>query len=124
MGLLAVEDDHLLNNTLCYNPSAADYNVDAAMTKAAVAFFSVTSITIGGALSIIIGIIGIAKFVNFVLTSIITRKKEFAMLQSIDMTGKQLSVCSSLRICITRWGLSSRLLSWGCFFCDDRSRNF
>ena len=47
-------------------------------------------ITIGGALSIIIGIIGIANFVNSVLTSVITRKKEFAMLQSIDMTGKQL----------------------------------
>ena len=47
-------------------------------------------ITIGGALSIIIGIIGIANFVNSVLTSIITRKKEFAMLQSIGMTGRQL----------------------------------
>ena len=47
-------------------------------------------ITIGGTLSIIIGIIGIANFVNSVLTSVITRKKEFAMLQSIGMTGKQL----------------------------------
>ena len=47
-------------------------------------------ITIGGALSIIIGIIGIANFVNSVLTSVITRKKEFAMLQSIGMTGKPL----------------------------------
>ena len=47
-------------------------------------------ITIGGALSIIIGIIGIANFVNSILTSVITRKKEFAMLQSIGMTGKQL----------------------------------
>ena len=47
-------------------------------------------ITIGGALSVIIGIIGIANFVNSVLTSVITRKKEFAMLQSIGMTGKQL----------------------------------
>lgn len=55
-------------------------------------FDSLTSliITIGGALSIIIGIIGIANFVNSVLTSVITRKKEFAMLQSIGMTGKQL----------------------------------
>ena len=33
MRLLVVEDDHLLNNTLCYNLSAAGYNVDAAMTK-------------------------------------------------------------------------------------------
>ena len=47
-------------------------------------------ITIGGALSIIIGLIGITNFVNSVLTSIITRRKELAMLQSIGMTGKQL----------------------------------
>ena len=33
MRLLVVEDDHLLNNTLCYNLSAAGYTVDAAMSK-------------------------------------------------------------------------------------------
>ncbi len=47
-------------------------------------------VTIGGTLSIVIGFIGIVNFVNSVLTSIITRRKEFAMLQSIGMTGKQL----------------------------------
>lgn len=55
-------------------------------------FHDLTSmiITIGGALSVIIGLIGITNFINSMLTSIITRKKEFAMLQSIGMTGKQL----------------------------------
>lgn len=55
-------------------------------------FHDLTSliVTIGGALSIIVGIIGIANFINSVLTSIITRRKEFAMLQSIGMTGRQL----------------------------------
>ena len=33
MKLLVVEDDCLLNHTLCYNLSAAGYAVDAAMTK-------------------------------------------------------------------------------------------
>lgn len=33
MKILVVEDDRLLNNTLCYNLSVAGYNVDAAMTK-------------------------------------------------------------------------------------------
>lgn len=33
MKLLVVEDDRLLNNTLCYNLSTAGYTVDAAMTK-------------------------------------------------------------------------------------------
>lgn len=55
-------------------------------------FHDLTSliVTIGGALSVIIGFIGIANFVNSVLTSIVTRRREFAMLQSIGMTGKQL----------------------------------
>ena len=35
MKLLVVEDDRLLNNTLCYNLSAAGYTVDAAMSKTA-----------------------------------------------------------------------------------------
>jgi len=49
-----------------------------------------TIIVIGGALSFIIGLIGILNFVNAILTSILTRRKEFAMLQSIGMTRKQL----------------------------------
>ena len=39
MKLLVVEDDRLLNNTLCYNLSAAGYTVDAAMTKSAAVDF-------------------------------------------------------------------------------------
>lgn len=33
MKLLVVEDDRLLNNTLCYNLSTAGYSVDTALTK-------------------------------------------------------------------------------------------
>ena len=40
MRLLVVEDDRLLNNTLCYNLSVSGYAVDSAMTMAeAVRFF-------------------------------------------------------------------------------------
>ncbi|HEX3011903.1 MAG TPA: ABC transporter permease, partial [Syntrophomonadaceae bacterium] len=49
-----------------------------------------TVVMIGGAISFIIGLIGILNFVNAILTSILTRRKEFAMLQSIGMTRKQL----------------------------------
>lgn len=45
---------------------------------------------IGGALSLIIGLIGILNFINSMLTSMITRGREFAVLQSIGMTGVQL----------------------------------
>lgn len=34
MRILVVEDDRLLNSTLCYNLTAAGYQVDAALTKA------------------------------------------------------------------------------------------
>lgn len=34
MRILVVEDDRLLNNTLCYDLSSAGYVVDSAMTKA------------------------------------------------------------------------------------------
>jgi putative ABC transport system permease protein len=45
---------------------------------------------IGGMLSFIIGLIGILNFINSMLTSIVTRRREFAMMQGIGMTGRQL----------------------------------
>ena len=39
MRLLVVEDDQLLNNTLCYNLAAAGYIMDTATTKAAATAF-------------------------------------------------------------------------------------
>lgn len=49
-----------------------------------------TVLIVGGALSLIIGLIGILNFINSMLTSIFTRRREFAMLQSVGMTTKQL----------------------------------
>lgn len=46
---------------------------------------------LGGILSIVIGLIGVLNFLNVMLTNIVIRKREFAMLQSIGMTGKQLT---------------------------------
>ena len=45
---------------------------------------------VGGALSLVTGLIGILNFINSMLTSILTRRKEFAMLRSVGMTGRQL----------------------------------
>ena len=47
-------------------------------------------LTLGSALSLIIGLVGILNFLNAVLTGIITRRHEFAVLQAIGMTGRQL----------------------------------
>ncbi len=54
--------------------------------------FKSTFFTIGALLSVIIGFIGLLNFFNTILTSINVRKKEFAILQSIGMTGKQLNL--------------------------------
>jgi len=48
-------------------------------------------LTMGGALAGIIGLVGVLNFINAVLTGILTRKRELAMLQSVGMTGKQLN---------------------------------
>ncbi len=45
---------------------------------------------LGAVLSFIIGLVGVLNFLNAILTGIITRRREFAMLQSIGMTGRQL----------------------------------
>ncbi len=45
---------------------------------------------LGGVLSFIIGLVGVLNFLNAILTGILTRRREFAILQSIGMTGNQL----------------------------------
>lgn len=47
-------------------------------------------VSIGGTMAFIIGLIGILNFANTMLTSIFTRRREFATLQSVGMTGRQL----------------------------------
>ena len=45
---------------------------------------------VGGALAGVLALIGVLNYVNAMVTSIIARKKEFAMMQAVGMTGKQL----------------------------------
>lgn len=45
---------------------------------------------VGSVLCIIVGMIGVLNFLNAMITSIMTRKREFAMLRSIGMTEEQL----------------------------------
>jgi putative ABC transport system permease protein len=49
-----------------------------------------TYMILGGAVSAILALIGILNFLNAVATSILSRKRELAMLQSIGMTFRQL----------------------------------
>lgn len=58
--------------------------------KAEFESFRTMFLILGSVLSFIIGLIGLLNFLNAMLTSMISRRKEFAILQSIGMTGKQL----------------------------------
>lgn len=49
---------------------------------------------VGGALSFILALIGILNFINAIVTGILARKQEFAMMEAVGMTRKQL--CSML----------------------------
>ncbi len=48
-------------------------------------------LTMGGTLAGIIGLVGVLNFINAVLTGILARKRELAMLQAVGMTGKQMN---------------------------------
>lgn len=68
-------------------------NIDFVSRKSIEAEFYETNhmiYIVGGALSAILGLIGILNFMNTIITSILTRKQELAMLQSVGMTTKQL----------------------------------
>ena len=45
---------------------------------------------LGGLLCAIIGLIGILNFINAIMTGILSRRREFAVLQAVGMTNKQL----------------------------------
>ena len=74
--------------------------------------------TLGIALCAIIALIGMLNFVNAIVTEIISRKREFAMLQSIGMTGGQLRkmlVCEGISYVVISGILSFLIgspLSW------------
>lgn len=44
----------------------------------------------GGLLCAVIGVVGVLNFLNAVLTGILSRRREFAILQAVGMTGRQL----------------------------------
>ena len=52
--------------------------------------FQMTFVMLGGLLCAIIGIVGILNFFNAMMTSILSRRREFAVLQAVGMTSPQL----------------------------------
>ena len=69
----------------------SQYDYESRATYAAeLESFRTMFLLLGGVLSFIVGLVGILNFFNAILTGILTRRREFAVLQSIGMTGSQL----------------------------------
>ncbi|WP_242856199.1 ABC transporter permease [Ruminiclostridium josui] len=62
---------------------------------------------LGGGLSLILALIGILNFVNVMVTGVNTRRREFAVLESIGMTPKQMKRMLALE------GLTYAIISCG-----------
>lgn len=61
-----------------------------ATVRAAFTQFRQMFLLVGGMLCAIIGLVGLLNFFNAMITSILSRRREFAMLQAVGMTKKQL----------------------------------
>ena len=49
-----------------------------------------SSAVMGNAVSVVIALVGVLNFINSMVTAIVSRKREFAVIQSVGMTKKQL----------------------------------
>ena len=85
----AAMEDFLKGYTQSVQPTC-DYESKQSKT-AEFESFRTMFLTMGGTLAGIIGLVGVLNFINAVLTGILARKRELAMLQSVGMTGKQMN---------------------------------
>lgn len=70
------------NGTLMYESKAT--------LREAFSAYQTMFLLVGGLLCFIIGIVGILNFINAIMTGILSRQREFAVLQAVGMTGRQL----------------------------------
>lgn len=89
-----VEDEHLpaaenwLKNYTTNTDTALDYFSKVTLRRSFDGMINMYRL-VGGVLCAILALIGILNFVNSMTTSILSRHKELAMLQSVGMTGRQ-----------------------------------
>lgn len=61
-----------------------------AISRAEFESFQNMFLLMGGLLCAVIGIVGVLNFFNAIMTGILSRRREFAVLQAVGMTGRQL----------------------------------
>ena len=71
---------------------------------------------LGGALSFIVGLVGVLNFFNAILTGITTRRRELAVLQSIGMTTRQMKIMLVLEGLLYTLGAAALSLLLGLLF--------
>lgn len=85
----AAMEDFLAQYTESIQP---EYDYESKQSKTAeFEDFRNMFLTMGGTLAGIIGLVGVLNFINAVLTGLLSRKRELAMLQSVGMTGTQMN---------------------------------
>lgn len=89
-----VDDEHLLatenwlKNYTANTDTSLDYFSKVVLRQTFDGMINMYRI-VGGALCAILALIGVLNFINSMMTSILSRHKEIAMLQSVGMTGQQ-----------------------------------
>lgn len=86
----AEDGDEALLKELTSSPASSLMYESKATVRAEFEGFRNMFTLLGGVLCVITGLVGILNFFNSIMTGMISRRYEFAVLQSIGMTGKQL----------------------------------
>lgn len=85
---------------------------------------------VGGLLGAVLGIIGILNLVNAMITSILSRKQEFAMMQAVGMTGKQLEQMLTMEgiwygiLTLLISGTVGNVISYGLVYLMGKNMNY
>lgn len=77
-----------------------------------------TVAVVGGLLSFILALIGILNFINSIVTGILSRQREFAMMEAVGMTGKQLRSMLAWEGVLYAAFASVMVLTVGMAFCN------
>lgn len=86
----AEDGDEAFLKELTSSPAASLMYESKATVRAEFEGFRNMFTLLGGVLCVITGLVGILNFFNSIMTGMMSRRYEFAVLQSIGMTGKQL----------------------------------
>lgn len=81
-GILTLSSGDASTSGLMYESKAS--------TRADFESFQQMFLLLGGVLCAIIGLVGILNYLNVVMTGMLSRKREFAILQAVGMTNRQL----------------------------------